>query len=341
MSAEELKAQGNKAFSAKEFDKAIELFTKAIEVSPTPNHVLYSNRSACYTSIHKYNEALKDAQECVKINPTWAKGYNRVGAAQFGLKDLESAKVSYEKALDLDPSNKIAEAGLQAIVDMEMASGQTPDMGIGKIFSDPNLIEKLKANPKSAELMKDPEIVAKVRQLQANPTTVSQEMFTNPKLMQVVACILGVDLSGIPGGDVSATTASSEDVPMPDAPPAEAPKAAPKKTEAPKKKVEEVVPDSKKEADELKAQANALYKKKHLDEAIELYNKAWDTHKDITYLNNRAAAEFEKGEYDTAIATCKTAVDEGREMRADYKLVAKSFARMAQNTRCFEQVESH
>ncbi|GMG22326.1 unnamed protein product [Ambrosiozyma monospora] len=326
MSADELKAQGNKAFSAKQFDKAIELFTKAIEVSPTPNHVLYSNRSACYTSIHQYNEALKDAQECVKINPTWAKGYNRVGAAQFGLNDLEGAKLSYEKALDLDESNKIAQAGLQAIVDKEIGSGQMPDMGMGKIFSDPHLIEKLKANPKSAELMKDPEIVAKVRQLQANPTTVSQEMFTNPKLMQVVACILGIDLNGIPGGDVSATTASSEDVPMPDAPPA--PKAAPKKTEAPKKKVEEVVPDSKKEADEFKAQANALYKKKHFDDAIELYNKAWDTHKDITYLNNRAAAEFEKGDYDTAIATCKTAVDEGREMRADYKLVAKSFARI-------------
>ena len=45
-------------------------------------------------------------------------------------------------------------------------------------------------------------------------------------------------------------------------------------------------------------------------------------------MNNRAAAEYEKGDYQAAIATCEKAVDEGRDMRADYKLIAKSFARL-------------
>ena len=38
--ADEYKAEGNKYFAAKEFEKAIEAFTKAIEASPEPNHVL-------------------------------------------------------------------------------------------------------------------------------------------------------------------------------------------------------------------------------------------------------------------------------------------------------------
>ena len=45
-------------------------------------------------------------------------------------------------------------------------------------------------------------------------------------------------------------------------------------------------------------------------------------------MNNRAAAEYEKGDYDAAIATCELAIDEGRELRVDYKVLAKSFARI-------------
>ena len=86
--------------------------------------------------------------------------------------------------------------------------------------------------------------------------------------------------------------------------------------------------DNKTEADKAKAEGNTLYKQRKFDEAIAQYEKAWDLHKDITYLNNRAAAEYEKGDYQAAIATCEKAVDEGRDMRADYKLIAKSFARL-------------
>ena len=49
--ANEYKAEGNKYFAAKEFEKAIEAFTKAIEASPEPKHVLYSNRSGSYASL--------------------------------------------------------------------------------------------------------------------------------------------------------------------------------------------------------------------------------------------------------------------------------------------------
>ncbi|RPD74540.1 hypothetical protein L226DRAFT_77168 [Lentinus tigrinus ALCF2SS1-7] len=43
--ADALKDQGNKAFQAKDYDKAIELFSQALELDPN-NFVLWSNRSA-------------------------------------------------------------------------------------------------------------------------------------------------------------------------------------------------------------------------------------------------------------------------------------------------------
>ncbi|GAA6009841.1 hypothetical protein JCM10207_002128 [Rhodosporidiobolus poonsookiae] len=85
----------------------------------------------------------------------------------------------------------------------------------------------------------------------------------------------------------------------------------------------------KQQADQLKTEANALYKERKFDDAEAKYKQAWDTYpKDITYLNNLAAVYFEKGEYQKAIETCEKAVEEGRDLRADFKLLAKAFGRI-------------
>ena len=41
----------------------------------------------------------------------------------------------------------------------------------------------------------------------------------------------------------------------------------------------------------------------------------------------RAAVHFEKGSFEECIADCDKAVERGRELRADYKLVAKALTR--------------
>lgn len=68
--------QGNAAFKAGNFEEAAEHFSAAIELDPS-NHVLYSNRSAAYASLKRYDAALKDARKTVDLKPDWA----RVGAA--------------------------------------------------------------------------------------------------------------------------------------------------------------------------------------------------------------------------------------------------------------------
>ena len=57
----ELKDQGNKAFQSKDFDTAIDLFTKAIELD-SQNHVLFSNRSAAKAGKKQWAAALEDAE---------------------------------------------------------------------------------------------------------------------------------------------------------------------------------------------------------------------------------------------------------------------------------------
>lgn len=326
MSAEEFKAQGNQYFAAKDFTKAIEYFTKAIEASPTPNHVLYSNRSASYASLKNFKKALEDAEECVKVNDSWAKGYNRVASAQHGLGNLDEAKTSYKKALELDSNNAMAKDGLKSVEDSERSRNSQPDMGLGAMFSDPNLITNLKNNPKTSELMKDPELVQKVVNMQTNPQANATQFLSDPRLMTVMATLMGIDMDAPEPPQQQQPSQSA-----PKSEPKQEPKSEPKKESAPEPKdveMEDVSSSSEADADAAKAEGNKLYKLKKFDEAIEQYNKAWELHNDITYLNNRAAAEYEKGDYDTAIKTCETAIEQGREVRADYKLIAKSFARL-------------
>ncbi|GAA5858159.1 hypothetical protein JCM8547_005675 [Rhodosporidiobolus lusitaniae] len=83
------------------------------------------------------------------------------------------------------------------------------------------------------------------------------------------------------------------------------------------------------QADDLKQQGNTAYKNRDFDTAEKLYKQAWDAYpKDITYKNNLAAVYFEKGDYETAIKTCEDAIEAGRDLRADFKLLAKAYARI-------------
>ena len=83
MSAE-AKRKGNAAFAAGEFAKAVKQFTMAIRMDKT-NHVLFSNRSAAHAGLGRYEDALADAERCVRMSPKWGKGYGRKGAALTGL----------------------------------------------------------------------------------------------------------------------------------------------------------------------------------------------------------------------------------------------------------------
>lgn len=323
--AEEYKKEGNAAFAAKNLDKAVELFSKAIEASNEPNHVLYSNRSASYALLKKFKEALNDAEVCVGIKPDWAKGYNRMGAAHFGLCNLEEAEKNYKKALELDGNNTAAKDGLDQ-VRTAMEQQKQPDLGIGKLFRDPNLIQKLRNNPKTAGLMNDPQLVAKVLQFQANPQSMGPELFQDPRMMSIMAALMGIDFSLDPTESNSFSKGPQDSSSTEE----KKPKVESKTTSSQKEEKPEPmeVDENEVRANQAKAEGNILYKKRQFDEAIAKYNEAWEAHKDITYLNNRAAAEYEKGDYESAIKTLENSIEQARELRTDYKIVSKSFARM-------------
>ena len=260
---------------------------------------------------------------------------------------------AYEEALKLDPQNAQAKSGLEAVkraIDAEAnedgISG-SPSAGLGNLFNDPQMIQKLASNPRTSALLADPQFMAKLQRLKSNPNSVGEEM-RDPRFLQVMSVLLGIDMQfGGPGeGGAGAppgygdSNEHEEDTEMPDARPSSA-RPEPAKASAPQPDSEPEPEDeeaialkkAKEEAEAEKKLGTENYKKRQFDDAIEHYSKAWDLHHDITYLTNLSAAKFEKGDYQGAIEACEKAIEEGREVRADFKIIAKRVFRVRCNIR--------
>jgi len=320
--ADAAKELGTKAFQAGNYSEAIQHYTKAIELGPT--HVLYSNRSAAYCGLQKYDEALTDATKCIEMKADWGKGYGRKGAALHGLGRFDAAIAAYEKGLDVEPGLAMLTKGLDD-AKREAARDKSAGglNGLANIFSAPDVISKIASNPQTASFLADPEFMMKIQELQRNPDSLSKHM-SDPRILNVMGMLMGVNIQ-----TPDSMGAASGSAPTPTPPP---PKKAPEPEPEPEVELteEEKAAKAKKAvADEHKAKGNTAYKAKNFEEAVTHYEAAIaELPEEMTYYNNLAAVRFEQKQYDECIAQCKKAIEVGRSARADYKIVAKSFARI-------------
>lgn len=63
------------------------------------NHVLYSNRSAAYVKLGRYQRALADAVKARELSSTWPKAYYREGIALQHLKRHSEALAAFASGL--------------------------------------------------------------------------------------------------------------------------------------------------------------------------------------------------------------------------------------------------
>jgi len=75
--AETYKAKGNSLMSQKLYDSAIEQYTQAIKLVPTP--VYYSNRAAAWGGLGEHGKAVEDAKKALELDEGFAKAYSRLG----------------------------------------------------------------------------------------------------------------------------------------------------------------------------------------------------------------------------------------------------------------------
>lgn len=147
-----------------------------------------NNRSAAYSQKADYAASLKDAQKALSVDPSYHKGYSRLGHAHFCLKDYEASVEAYTKAVEADPGNANLKASLLAAEEKagvlvtgsrggeEDASGMPsgmPDlsalgglgglggMDFGAIMNNPGFMQmasQMMSNPAFSSMLQNPEM---------------------------------------------------------------------------------------------------------------------------------------------------------------------------------------
>ena len=343
--ADELKKLGNDAFSAGRYSEAVEHFTKAAAIDPT-NHVFYSNRSAAYAGLGAFDNALLDAERTVSYKPDWPKGFSRKGAALYGLKRFNDAIEAYEAGIAIDPTSEVLKSGLEDVKAAKARSERPPSMGgnmggdpnadpmanIASMLSAPDLMAKLALEPSTRPFLSQPDFIAMLTEVQQKPDSFAQHM-NDPRMMKVLSVALGINVMS---GEDAARNGFGKD--GGDAMDAEGTFSAPDQqkqystqqhqSRPPPPPPQPEVTGPKAEALKEKELGNAAYKAKSFEVALGHYDRAIELDpSEISFLTNKAAVFFEQKEFEKCIEVCDDAVDKGRDIRVDYKVIGKAMTR--------------
>ena len=355
-----MKAKGNAAFAAADYSQAVASFTAAIEID-ADNHILYSNRSAAYAAQKAYPEAITDAEKAISLNPQWSKGYSRKAAALHGAGRLEEALQTYEKALSLDPASPQLKKSVDEVKTLLNAAASRPGGPAAGFFDQlnpftkPGAMENILKDPSMAPYLAQPDFMQKLQQIVANPSTLSSHL-QDSRILQAVMVGMGLNVKVNEKGEKSfeatnvsnASSKTDECCAGKTSPCSEASSSPVNPTAAASSKpttTENAGPSASSasspvapsaDVDPLKAECNKLkelgnnaYKARNFEEALKLYEEAFDKDPtNVSILNNKAAVYFEQGDFDACIKACEEAVEKGRELFVDFHVIAKSYARM-------------
>ena len=93
--------------NSKQYIKAIEDFTKAIELNPYRADT-YFNRGLVYQGLEQYIKAINEYTKAIRLNPYDTATYNNRGYSYYNLGQYEEALKNYAKAIKLEPTNQTA-----------------------------------------------------------------------------------------------------------------------------------------------------------------------------------------------------------------------------------------
>jgi len=116
--AEKRKNEGNEEFKKKRYAAALNRYTEAVTLNPNLASA-FSNRSLVHYTIKNYQIAVEDAEQCIRADSSFLKGYVRLATAQMELGDFNNAKITIRKGLAKDLNDSMLVKLLQEVKERE------------------------------------------------------------------------------------------------------------------------------------------------------------------------------------------------------------------------------
>lgn len=136
------KEEGNTAFKAKDYRRAIELWGEALTVDPKnkdQNAKILQNRAQAYINLKEYDSAVADCNEALRLDPGYLKAQKMRAKAHGGAGNWEEAVRDYKAVAESNPTEK----GIQEEIrraEFELKKAQRKDyykiLGVSKDAGD-------------------------------------------------------------------------------------------------------------------------------------------------------------------------------------------------------------
>src|SRR5437773_11705353 len=104
--AAKIAREGAQAAKDQDWNKAIERFRKAAEIDRkfTQNlAIAYQQRAFSYAADQRFQDALNDLNESIKVNPRDARAYEQHAAIEMKINDYDKALADYGEAIKTNP----------------------------------------------------------------------------------------------------------------------------------------------------------------------------------------------------------------------------------------------
>ncbi|RHZ80641.1 hypothetical protein Glove_134g64 [Diversispora epigaea] len=96
-SVEKLRLQGNQSYKNRRYEDSLESYLKALEIDPN-DLLVNSNCAQVLIKLGRFDDALIYAENCIRLNRTWSKGYYRKGCILFEQKKYQEALSTFTAA---------------------------------------------------------------------------------------------------------------------------------------------------------------------------------------------------------------------------------------------------
>ncbi len=151
-----LKEAGNKAYGAKDLDRAIDLYSKAILCRQDP--VYYSNRAACYSALNDWEKVVEDTTAAINIDSEYIKALNRRANAYDHLGKYRESLLDFTASCIIDGFKN--EGSAQAVERLlkKFAESEAKEMMASRPAKLPsptfvgNYLQSFRAKPRPAGL---------------------------------------------------------------------------------------------------------------------------------------------------------------------------------------------
>jgi len=101
-----LKLSADESLKNNHFEISIMKYSLIINMNTENKNLILLNRCLAYLQVQKYDEALEDAKESIKLNSNYAKAWSRLGSCLLAKDKKDEAKIAFKKALELNPDNQ-------------------------------------------------------------------------------------------------------------------------------------------------------------------------------------------------------------------------------------------